>query len=92
MKDGFSGIRRYGFSGVTNKMRAARRSALRGTERVLNSHGWQTIKGIPEYIGKGPLARPHALHFHATNGVPRITEHCLSELNSTITFREVARG
>ena len=44
-------------NGINNKIRAARRRALRGTERVLNSHGWQTINRQIEYVGKGAAGR-----------------------------------
>ena len=41
-------------NGITNRIRAVRRRYLRGTERVLRSHGWRIIDGQIEYVGKRP--------------------------------------
>jgi hypothetical protein len=86
-------VRHYGFNGINSKLRAARRRNLRGTERVLSLHGWRTVNGQIEYVGKGPLGRPpRYLDFLATANDSLIAEDRSSDVAQTVSLWESLRA
>jgi len=70
--DVYNGFTHYGFNGFNASLRKKRARLFRGTERVLRTHGWRTINGQPEYVGKGRPRRPNSRKSSSQRGVHRI--------------------